>query len=429
MKLNTYIPLLLLVFFTPAFLLAEWEKIDDFEYESADSLWDTWFLAGPLSEQAITEIIPDPVNPENRVLWYDVNTYQTTSQNPHAMVPKESTPVPDGSEATLYWRWFWTGVDFAAMMGFAVEPNAWTEPGEEGNETDRPISFDLVNWGDFRTVVNNQVSDFGPREENIYIYDNSGYSIGLIDAETPFEMVTGGWVEFWVHVNNTPGATGLDEYSVYAKLPGQEQVRLSVPSSSDPNLLFDTALFRGQLDGELPRFRYVSYPGAPSNRPSGAPVYVDDIYMDYSGLNTTTPPDVVNPDTVLDFWNGLPVVPQGEERWVETPLLNWLGVDGDPWIWSDSLATWIYLPAYNNNGTWVYVQAPPGEPPTGDGETWNGLPVVTQGDGSAWVNAPLFNWIAVDDDPFLWSDSLSTWLYLPEYNAAGAWVYVLPAPN
>ena len=415
---NRYLlPLLL-----PAIAFATWEKIDDFEYENPADMWNTWFIAGQVGFIAIADIIEDPADKDNKALHFDINAYQMDVHTLTAMLPKAETRIPDGTEATFYWRWFMAGHDTSPVIGFSLDEYEWMEPGAEGNDTERPWSDVIVNW-DYRTVI--LPNPTWRRDQHIDIYDNNRYEIAYTFPGELFEFPAGQWFEFWKHVVNAPGASGADEYSVYARPLGGDQVRLIIGSST-PDLFFDTALFRGQLNGDLLRFRLVSYTGARNARYAGDMVLYDDFYIDYSGLNLTTPEGVRLPDTILEFWNGLPLVRIGEAEWVESPLLKWLGVDFDPWIWSDALSTWVYLPEYKGSGSWMYVMPSPGEPPSGTGETWNGLPVVTLGDGSSWVESPLLDWVMVNHDPFLWSSTFSTWLYLPEYNAAGTWVYVLP---
>ena len=409
------------------FSFGEWEKIDDFEYEDPAEMWNTWFIGGVAADLAIAEILQDPADPENKALYFDINAYNTTLWILSAMIPKEEVVIPDGSEATLYFRWFWTGVDHATSPMLTDIQSTWLAPGEEGNNTDRPADFTVLNW-EQRVNIHSNVADFGARTPFLDLYDNNQYRPALLPGgQELFEIPVGTWIEYWIHVNNAPGATGADEYSVYVKVTGEEQKRLIVSSASNPDLYFDTMLFRGQLAGDIRRFRYVSYTGPPTNRFVGDMTLLDDVYFDPTGLNLETPPDVVLPEGSVEFWNGQPLVRlEGGEAWVETPLLKWLGVDGDPWVWSDAFSTWLYLPEYSGLGAWTFVTHFGEAPGEGTGEVWNGLPIVTSADGSSWVDSPLLNWLMVDHDPWIWCDSLVTWLYLPEYDAAGAWVYVFP---
>lgn len=63
------------------------------------------------------------------------------------------------------------------------------------------------------------------------------------------------------------------------------------------------------------------------------------------------------------------------------------------------------------------------DPPLPPSETWAGYPVSSAGDADT---EGFIGWINVLQDPWIWSYSLSGWMYLPEGNVSesGGWAYV-----
>ena len=68
------------------------------------------------------------------------------------------------------------------------------------------------------------------------------------------------------------------------------------------------------------------------------------------------------------------------------------------------------------------------EPASDSSATWANYPIVETG-GIAYVNTEdWLGWLAVTDSPWIYSESLQSWIYLTEASAAspgGAWTYVL----
>jgi hypothetical protein len=153
--------------------------------------------------------------------------------------------------------------------------------------------------------------------------------------------------------------------------------------------------------------------------------------------STATIPDTISPVlseparvvVIVDegnatSWSGYPVDPLG---WVDTgSWMAWLNVREAPWIWTASLSTWVYIDesVVSNSGGWVYI--PKFDIYQGggaSGDTWAGYPANPQG----WVNTESWMaWLNVLEAPWIWSASLSTWVYIDEsvVSDSGSWVYI-----
>jgi hypothetical protein len=126
-----------------------------------------------------------------------------------------------------------------------------------------------------------------------------------------------------------------------------------------------------------------------------------------------------------DMWADFVLLPTGE---VNTgAFLGWLQTNDSDYVWSFTLAAWIYLPEGNvsPSGAWGYINSteiPQGG--SGQDDMWAGFVRLPTGE----VNTGAFlGWIQTNDSDYVWSFTLADWIYLPEGNvtSSGAWVFFL----
>ena len=80
--------------------------------------------------------------------------------------------------------------------------------------------------------------------------------------------------------------------------------------------------------------------------------FIDDIYIDTSGRNLTSPSGVQQPDRL---WSGYAVY-DGQVNTLD--WLGWLSLQADSnWAWSYGLENWLYFPEpdENESGGWAYI--------------------------------------------------------------------------
>ena len=403
------IPLAGICLFPALEISAQWQKVDDFE--STEGFWDRWAMnvnEPALYNLAIVETIPDQLDPDNRVLFFTPNAYETTIWDQTSLFCIATDPIPDGSQATWYFRFFKTGNDMNGVFGFISERTP--EPVFE-MVGERKIIFEPnIGWTQYEAYM-------GPRGDNDSswdIYDTNGFR-RLQDAD----IRPGIWFEFWMHINNAPGAVGADEYAVYVRRSDEAEPRLLLIPSADGSQFWETALFRNQMDYAITMWGVSLTMASPANRNAGNPIYFDDFHIDYSGLNLTRPEGVTVPVGELILWNALPISEVGGLDYVDTEdQLGWLAVNWDPYLWSTSVSSWIYVHEFKPFGSlWVYMW------PKSDGTS--PIPQPTHAEkvlsDPEDPNSPL-----VDGDMvYVLIPGLNKWAYVPEYTeGAPMWAFL-----
>lgn len=328
-------------------LSAQWEKIDDFE--STEGFWDRWAMnvnEPAMINLAIVDTIPDPLDPDNSVLFFNPNAYETNIWDQTSLFNTVLDPIPDGTQATWYFRFFKTGNNVNGVFGFISERTP--EPVFDFVGERRVITEPNIGWTQYEAYM-------GPRGDNDPtwdIYDTNGFR-RISDAN----IGAGYWFEFWQHMNNAPGAVGTDEYAVYVRRSDEAEPRLLLIPSSDGTQFYETALFRTQMDFAITTWGISLTMGNPAERNAGNPIYFDDFHIDYSGLNLDRPEGVTVPEGQLVLWNALPMTESGGFNYVDTgDQMGWLMVDWDPYLWSTSLSSWIVIEDFKPFGSlWTYV--------------------------------------------------------------------------
>jgi hypothetical protein len=87
---------------------------------------------------------------------------------------------------------------------------------------------------------------------------------------------------------------------------------------------------------------------------TGAPTYIDNIFLDVSAANLTEPP--IGSGGGLGDWALWPILDEAGN--VDTgSWMGYINVASQPWIWSYSLNQWLYIDKNSvlSSGSWVYV--------------------------------------------------------------------------
>jgi hypothetical protein len=121
-------------------------------------------------------------------------------------------------------------------------------------------------------------------------------------------------------------------------------------------------------------------------------------------------------------WAGFEI---DENGWVDTG--SWLGainVTHGPWVWSELLGKYIYLPVENvtEAGAWMHLGS--GDTPPGGDNTWNGYPLMAD---SYADTGNFIGLVHVLNDPWIFSFDMNMYLYMPVGGAtdSGNWTYAL----
>lgn len=194
-------------------------------------------------------IIPDPDDPAIKgILQLDGGTFSTIDGiGTHNVW--FAHPIPDiTGTATLYFRFLRSGLADVTMGTSAV-----AEPG---------------SYGDYSALFRTEI-------DGIFDVHNDGY------AETAFVGAENTWYEFWMVVD-----VAANTSDVYIK--GGEYTEIQQ--------LADDIVFRNNTTDPQNRFYARFSTGNASNPKGESPVWFDDVFIDLTGQNLTTPSDDVVTD-------------------------------------------------------------------------------------------------------------------------------------
>lgn len=165
----------------------------------------------------------------------------------------------------------------------------------------------------------------------------------------------------------------------------------------------------------------------------GDNVYVVEIQATDTADNSSTQTvSVTVLDVVLEpwaFWT------PDEDDWIssdadESKFMGWINIRSAPWIYVLSLGKYVYLPEDNVNdtGAWSYAQL---SVPSSPGDYWG----YWNNDGGGWIStnaddSNFLDWLNVLKAPWIYSQSLEKYIYLPESNVtqSGSWLYARVTP-
>ncbi len=221
-------------------------------------------------------------------------------------------------------------------------------------------------------------------------YDTNGY------APAFGESLIRTWYQYWWVIDHFNLS-----YSLYVK--GGE--------FEEQTLAFQDYIYRVQEFDDLLTFMLIIHPGGLDALNSAEPIYFDNIFIDYTGMNLSDPTEgMVIPQT----WAGFPLESDGVT--VDTgDFLGVLHVGNTPWVYSYDLESWLHLPAdhVGEAGAWIFLA----------GEL-EGYP-ATNGAEFLDTGIPL-GWLYVGHAPDVYSYTLNKWMHLPQESVTetGSWSYV-----
>lgn len=365
--------LFLLTFGTATLGFGQWTLIDDFE----DGTVEDWsgesqnLQDGTHSEfQGVAEAVADPIGGNDTTVGKFSGGPEEGDNFGGAVGHAIDLPqpvAPDGV-VTVYYK---LGVGMLEQDSiFGVTP---TE------------DFNLF-WGDLEAIF--RVANLNYAFD---IYNEVGYeSFGF-----PYENQ---WYHVWMVLDN-----GADTYRLYIQgSPDYPEQTQAVTFEGN-----DEFIMRVRSDGELNRFAIVQNIGTVEVPISRDPIYLDDLFIDYSGENLTVPSGGTQPE----MWGPFEVETSG---WVDSgDFFGWFRPIGD-YAFVQNLGRYIYLPpaTASASGAWGFVDGAPSE--------WG------ESSLNGWHEFENFlGWVYPVGD-YVYSQNLNQYLYLPEANLAsgGSWIWV-----
>jgi hypothetical protein len=320
----TLAPILSLAAISP--LAASWQLIDDFE-SGMDKVYSLRFA----QPEPIIGVFEDPADSANSMFYLDTNAYGVVDWAPSYIAIPLPTPVEPTATATLYLRFYHTGPGHDMSAGLSdvpIVPNP---------ELPYPLGMAEPNgWA----ALESQFQMHGAGTDLFRVRDGSAF------AATQISIPNNEWVEIWAVIDMPANTTQF-----YIKRASDAAPVLATFADA-----FGTekshASFRNGTTSPLVTFFMGTVAGLAENPLAGDPFFIDDLYLDVTGQNLTTPTSTSSPT-----WAGYPMSPDG---WVSTG--SWLGtlyVDGD-WVFVTRFQGWTYLPesSVTADGAWLYVIKP-----------------------------------------------------------------------
>lgn len=315
------------------FAYGEWTLIEDFE--DGEFPTDTVVTnSKPDIYDGEHRITQDPLDPDNMAdrIVADVSSGVRNDGNFLDFHFPLETPIADGSVVTFYHR---------IMLEGPVD----------ANDADGPFGFFDVSYGfvDVEFDGSWSYSDFEAQlgystQVNLNWTIRNADETGQLAPWTPIFANRNPledlnvWYEIWVVIDHA-----ADVSDVYIK---------GGPQFPEQTKVVEDARFRnGGSTDPLGYFVMKSHNG---NEETNAgyrgidPWYLDDLYIDYTGENLSTPSGDSGGGAM---WYGFAV---GEDGWVDTS--DWLRfvnvADSEAWVYSQSLGKYIYV---GDDSGWAYV--------------------------------------------------------------------------
>lgn len=380
------------LFITPAAIVAlgltsysygQWQLMENFEDEDT-SRWegDSQLLqAGIHSEfQGAYNIVPDPIGGNNSFVGQfsggpaEGDNFGLPGAVAHSFELPQ--PIEPDQKATIYFQLGINSFNSDNAFGLTHRPQ-W-------------VQF----WGDMETVMRYEWTN-----ATFDLYNTSGFeTFGFPELNL--------WYEVWKVVD----PANLS-YEVYIK-GGQDYPVQTKIMTFEGN---ETFRFRNRSQEALVRFGIIHNINSIEVPFPRDPMYLDNMYVDYSGENLATPDglELIAPEQ----WAGLNIDAFGYVGTADFLGRLYVGGEGD-WVYVDDWASWAFLKEDDYDqwfGTWLYVPALAGDLslPSGPG-------LVSTDD---WLGTIQH----VGEDVYYVFETES-WLWIPQGGQAetGAWVYAIP---
>jgi hypothetical protein len=306
---------------------ANWLLVEDFE-SGMDNIYSLRFA----EPEPIIGIFEDPADASNQMFYLDTNAYGVADWAPSYIaitLPQEIAPT---AQATLYFRFYHTGPghDMAGgLSDVAIVPNP-----------DAPYPNGMLEPGGW-AALESQFQMHAPGSDLFRVRDGSGFEA------TQIAIPNNEWVEIWLLVDMPANTTRY-----YVKRASDAEPVLGVFTDAFGSEKTEAA-FRNGTSDPLVSFFMGTVAGLAENPLPGDPFFIDDIYIDATAHNLTTPSGGGSEMT----WAGYPM---GADGWVSTG--GWLGMVNvlEDWVYVNSLNGWSYLPEshVSEAGAWMYIVKP-----------------------------------------------------------------------
>ncbi|MCC5840375.1 MAG: hypothetical protein JJT96_09630 [Opitutales bacterium] len=300
---------------------ASWQLVDNFE-SGMDNVFSLRF---PEPEPTVG-IFEDPTDPANNMFYLDSNAYGVVDWAPNYVAI--ALPSPITNQATFYMRFhnLGSGHDMSAGLSpVAIVPNP---EAPHANGMSQP-----GGWA----AMEAQFQMHAPGSNLFRVRDGAAF------VPSQVAIPNNEWVEIWMHVDLPANTTEF-----YVKRAADADP-VQVVFSDDFGAEKTAASFRNGTTEPLVTFFMGTVAGLAENPLPGDPFFVDDLYLDVTGLNLTSPLD----GSTGPMWAGFPIDANG---FVNTG--SWLGLVypvGD-FVYVPSIEGWIFLPEENvsEDGAWTY---------------------------------------------------------------------------
>jgi hypothetical protein len=304
----------------PLSSLAEWTVIET--YEDGEHPEDYFNVNSSIegSGEGANIVVQDPLEPANQVNLVSADTGEVIlTNNFNVAVFPLAKEIPEGSVATFYHRHMKAGFRHDVVWGLTGFP---------------PPNPDFGGYYLFEelTVAIQYSSRFNydARTDTYYMgVDGANSRIWSPELNTYYHT----WMVIDLEANL---------YDLYIQGGAYAEPTLVAEDLAFKN---PGPIFASALTNPLTHVFVFSIEGTVDNPRGVDPLYLDDLYIDYSGVNLTIP----EADATAE-WQGFPVLESG---WVDTG--NWFGwafVSQAPWVWSSSLDKFVFV---EDDSGWIYV--------------------------------------------------------------------------
>ena len=300
---------------------ANWILVEDFE-SGTDNIYSLRWV----EPEPIFGVFEDPVDPDNQIFYYDSNAYGIAWAANFAAITLPAA-IPAGGQGSLYLRFFSTATGHNVSVGLSHVPVTPDPEAPHENAMSAP-----AGWAAFES------------QNRMYAMnaDKFGVRHGPAFIDSDLSPPVNEWFEIWFLVDNAAQTT---EFYVKAA-SDPEPVRVTF--TDDLGNVLTTADFRNGAGEDLVTFLYGTATGPTENPYPGDAFFIDDIHIDVTGHNLSSPLDGTQ-----DVWAGFLI---GPGNWADTG--DWMGMVyplGD-YVYVLDLGGWLYLPEAHvtGDGAWAF---------------------------------------------------------------------------
>ena len=302
---------------------ASWQLVEDFE-GGMDNIYSLRFP----EPEPIIGIFEDPVDETNNMFYLSSNAYGVVDWAPNYVAIPLPAALPAGGEGTLYFRFH--------NLGSGHDMSGGLSPVQIVPDPETPYENGMSQPGGW-AALEAQFQMHAPGSDLFRVRHGAAFEA------TQIAIPNNEWVEIWMHVNHAANTTEF-----YVKTAA-DAAPVKAVFTDEFGAETTAADFRNGTTEPLVTFFMGTVAGLADNPVDGDAFFIDDIYIDVTGLNLSSPSDA---DPGMS-WAGYPMQADGL---VDTG--DWMGmihVMGD-FVYSHELASWIFLPEEHveEGSAWSY---------------------------------------------------------------------------